>query len=92
MDTPKVGDKIYVDSHGFIGHGEDDVQGGLATVVTSELGMSGGKMVPFVTVAEYPGVSYNWEFLAELQAELKEEFGDEVAHPDPDYNDYGERW
>jgi len=32
MDLPEVGDKIYIEGAMFLGHGEDDYNGGLATI------------------------------------------------------------
>ena len=82
MDAPKPGDKIYVYSSYHISRGRDDFHGGLATVKEVTMSRSG----PYVKVIENPGVSYNWEYLAELQEKLRERFGEVVAHPDPDEN------
>lgn len=85
LKVPRVGDKIYVETHLYISHGADDVVGGVATVESVEIGVSAGDPTPFVSVVEHPGNSYNWEMLAERQAALKKEFGQQKAHPDPDY-------
>lgn len=87
VTIPKVGDEIYVPTSLYLGHGRDDVEGGLAKITSVKPGISAGKTVSFVTVAEHPGVSYNLEFLAPQQEKLKEEFGNNRAHPDPDYRE-----
>ena len=89
MKVPHVGDKIYVETHLYIDHGKDDVVGGVATVTGVTEGISAGKKTPFVQVEEHPGNSYNWEMLAEKQAELKKWFGTAKAYADPDYTDHG---
>jgi len=84
---PKVGDKIYVDSHWYISHGSDDVDGGLATVTEVEVSKSLPKNhmnSVFVSVKEHPGHSYNWGILEEDQKRLKKEFGKNKAKASPD--------
>lgn len=82
---PKVGSKIYVRSHFCISRGGDDVVGGLATVTRVYEDISGGEKHVFVEVAEHPGNGYNWsQFLEKEQDKLKKQFGESVAHPDPD--------
>ena len=89
---PKVGDKIYVPSSIYVYRGADDFAGGIATV--SKVETSKGRC--FVTVKESPGSSYNWEHLEKQQVELKEMYGEEIAHPDPDlrpeFNDSEADW
>lgn len=92
MTIPKVGDEIYVPTSLHMSHGRDDVEGGLAKVTSVKPGISGGKTVSFVTVAEHPGVSYNWEFLAPEQEKLKKDFGEGRAHPDPDHREEFNEW
>ena len=85
MKIPKVGSKIYVDTHLYISHGSDDVIGGIATVSKVREDISGGEKCIFVQVKEHPGHSYNWsQFLSKEQAKLKKEFGKKKAHADPD--------
>ncbi len=84
MSVPKVGQMIYVGSAFYIDHGEDDRVGGLAKVKAIKLSMSGGKMMPFVTVEEFPETSFNWEFLEREQDKLKKEFGLKQAYRSPD--------
>jgi len=91
MSIPKVGDPIYIPSEGYIGHGEDDVAGGLATI--SKVDISDCKNEYnriFVSVEEVPSCKYNYLSLIEKQDELCKEYGDKKAHLDPDYNNYGE--
>lgn len=90
---PKIGDEIYVATHLYISHGRDDVVGGRARVTRVDVSTSGGEPCAFVTVAEHPGHSYNWDqMLSQQQDELAKEFGDKRAYPDPDYHDYGVDW
>lgn len=85
MEVPKPGDVIYVDTELYLSHGVDDFRGGKATVSQVKDETLGGLGGPFVEVAENPGSFYNWEYLAEKQAELAAKFGDARAHPIPDY-------
>lgn len=84
IEEPQIGQKIYIPSSRYISHGRDDIAGGLATITEVKEGGSACKW--FVSVAEVPGVSYNYEILMELQAELKKEFGEQRGHPDPDWS------
>jgi hypothetical protein len=84
VEPPKVGDDIYVDTSIYIDHGEDDVCGGLAEVISVKPAMSAGANVPFIEVRELPGRSYSWAYLRDNQARLKKEFKTQRAHPDPD--------
>ena len=97
--SPKVGDKIYVPTSLYVYHGEDDFAGGIATINKVEL----SKTLPpdhynytMVGIEERPGTLYNWLPLQEKQEELKERYGDQIAHPDPDdrpeFNDDEADW
>lgn len=88
MLIPKPGDIIYVRTSMYIDHGEDDFRGGKATVTEVTEGISAGVNVPFVSIKERPGYSYNWVMLSSEQEDLKERFGDRWSHPDPDYGTY----
>lgn len=81
---PKVGDTIYIQGAMYMSHGEDDYNGGQATLTKVEEGISGGEPAIFVSVKEVPGHSWNWQYLEEKQKELKKQYGKAVAHPDPD--------
>jgi hypothetical protein len=84
-NIPVVGKDIYVDSSFSISHGSDDVVGGLAKVTKVTNSISGGEKCHFVEVAEHPGHSYNWDqHLANMQDQLKKEFGRKRAYADPD--------
>jgi hypothetical protein len=83
IKEPRIGQKIYIPSSRYISHGRDDIAGGLATI--TEVSEVGGACNWFVKVAEV-SISYNYKILMELQAELKEEFGEQLAHPDPDWS------
>jgi hypothetical protein len=88
IETPEVGDVIYVDTELFMGHGKDDFCGGRATVTAIHAGKS-----PFVEIAQNPGRSYSWAYLAGLQVALAEKFGDAWAFPDPDTRpEFNEDW
>ncbi|MEV0296327.1 hypothetical protein [Nocardia sp. NPDC050710] len=82
-DRPVVGADIYVDTHLFLGHGEDDVRGGLARVVAVHEDAEYPDD-PMVDVAEHPDYSYNWALLSREQDRLRAEFGDRRAYADPD--------
>lgn len=81
---PKVGDLIYLPTRMSIDHGYDDVCGGVGIVMKINSGISAGKPTPFVTTHEQPGRSYNWNWLREEQEDLKVDYGDCWASPDPD--------
>ena len=80
----KVGDDVYIPSAFYIDRGQDDRVGGLAEVTSIKPSMSAGKMVPFITVKEIPGVTFNWQMLSQEQEKLKAQFGNSRAYPDPD--------
>lgn len=84
---PIIGEKIYVPSSCYVYRGEDDFEGGLATIskviINKYLSKDNSNRI-FIEIEERRATSYNWKFLLEEQDELKEEFGDRVAHPNPD--------
>ena len=84
---PKVGDKIYVPSSYYVYRGQDDFDGGIATINK----VKASEHLPkdhfnywMVGIAERETVMYNWRWLMEQQEELKEEYLDKVASPNPD--------
>ena len=84
MKVPQIGDIIYVRGAMSMGHGHDDYEGGMATVSAVKQGISGGASVNFVSVEEIPNRSFNWDqFLANEQDELAQQYGTQIAHPDP---------
>ena len=84
LNMPKIGDKIYVDSHFYISEGSGDVTGGLATVSRVCKGISVTAVI-FVEVKEHPGHSYNWtQFLSKTQDILRKRYDKAVAGTDPD--------
>jgi hypothetical protein len=87
---PKVGDLIYVSTRLYIDHGEDDVQGGLATVkaIVREPKYTQAGNDLFIEVEEIPQ-SPNWRMHWEKQKEERDRYGTNFAYPDPDYKDYG---
>jgi hypothetical protein len=80
-DPPQVGDRIYVPSAWYIDHGEDDFAGGWAIVSKVKQESYG----LFITIEERPDTGYNWDFLRDQQDKLQKEYGEQHAHPDPDY-------
>lgn len=84
--VPKVGDIVYVRSSRYVYHGCDDFGGGRAHVSKVTEAISGGKPAVFIQIKERPGYGYNWKFLEVDQEWLKEQHGDDWAHPDPDYS------
>lgn len=91
---PEPGDEVYVGSSFYIGHGEDDFLGGIATiervVLTKECPNSSNRI--FVVLKENPGSQHNWTMMEREQKRLKTAYGSQRARPDPDFHDYGERW
>ncbi len=86
--VPQVADVIYVDTQLYLGRGKDDFCGGKATVTAVSAGTN-----PFIEIAQKPGISYNWKYLADKQVALAEKFGDEWARPDPDARpEFNEDW
>jgi len=74
------GMEIYIPTAWYIDRGEDDIQGGLATIEKIE---TRGRHT-WVSVKEAPGRSYNLEHLLTVQEKLKVEFGENRARVDPD--------
>lgn len=90
--VPNVGDDVYVKSSFYMSHGVDDFVGGLCKVTRVFKSMSGGSLVTFIEVDENPGVEYNWEFLYEMQDELKKQFGTNRGYQDPDNRPEFNQW
>ena len=87
MKEPKIGDKIYVPSSYHVYRGEDDFEGGLATISKIEYSDNLPKThINYIMVAieEQPSAKYNYKILIKKQSELKKRYKDEVAHPTPD--------
>lgn len=82
---PKKGDKIYVPTSLYLSHGRDDFQGGTATVEYVDKDMNCGKVAHIIGVKERPDTGYYWEnWLRDNQEKWKKEYGDQIAHADPD--------
>jgi hypothetical protein len=87
IKEPKIGDKIYVPSSYYVYRGEDDFEGGLATITKVEHSKhlpKGHVNYTMVGIEGRPSTMYNWTVLAEEQDELKKEYGKQVAHSNPD--------
>lgn len=81
----RVGSKIYIPGSMSISNGSSDVAGGQATISKIEENISAGEKCRFVEVKEVPGHQYNWDtYLKPLQDQLKKEYKNQIAHPDPD--------
>jgi hypothetical protein len=85
---PKIGNIVYVPTALYLSHGRDDIQGGKATI--SNIDNRGNYLM--VSVAELPGRSYNWDYLAENQEKWASEYGGIWAHPDPDEDPQFNQW
>ena len=92
VKIPKVGDTIYVPTAMYVYRGSDDFAGGRATV--SRVYEQYGSW--WVAIKERPGTGYNWASLGADQENLAAQYGDQLAHPDPDdrpeFNDDGADW
>jgi hypothetical protein len=84
-DTPTRGQVIYVPTRGSDMSPMGDFAGGRATVSRVRMGTSCGKETPFVIVEEFPGRAFNWEILAQRQADYHHSYGERVANPTPDF-------
>lgn len=91
-------EKIYVPSSLYVYRGKDDFAGGIATISNVKIeGYSpDNPNYCFVVIEERPGTRYNWYLLEKDQERLKEMYGDQIAHPDPDdreeFNDSEADW
>lgn len=83
----KIGDDVYVGSSFYLSHGRDDFAGGKATVIGVKEAVSGGKPTVFIRFDACPASWYNWDILRAEQVGLKERFGEQKAHSDPDYRE-----
>ena len=78
-------DVIYVYSALHLTHGIDDFCGGLAEVIDVVSGKNAGNPTSFIRIAQEPDTQHNWPYLAPMQKGLREHFGKEWSHPNPDY-------
>jgi hypothetical protein len=96
---PSYDEKVYVPTSLHVYRGLDDTHGGIAHIdeihVNEFLPVDHYNHI-MVTVKELPGHSYNWRYLLENQTEWVEEFGEQIAYPDPDdrpeFNDDEADW
>lgn len=87
IKDPQKGDTIYVPSSYYVYRGEDDFEGGLATIDKIEFNKNLPKdhcNYTMVGIVGRPSTMYNYKSLLEQQEELKKEYGEQVAHPNPD--------
>ncbi len=87
IKIPKIGDKIYVPSCYYVYRGEDNFEGGLATINKIEE----KKHLPkddtnywFVGIEGRPTTMWNWKILLKEQNELKRKHMGQIAHSNPD--------
>ncbi len=87
IKEPKIGDKIYVSSSYYVYRGEDDFEGGLATIDKIEF----NKNLPkdhcnyiMIGIKERSSTMYNYKMLIKEQNELEKEYKGKIAHPNPD--------
>ena len=83
---PLAGRDVYIPTALHLSHGVDDFEGGLCRIVRVSEGISAGKKVLFIEVAERPDHSYNWECLRDEQEKLKKEYGRSRGRKAPDYS------
>jgi len=99
MKKPKIEDKIYVYSSYYVYRGADDYIGGIATITDIKYDDN----LPedhinhiMIQINNQEGHWYNYKALLEKQEELKDNFGDKLAHADPDtrpeFNNAEEGW
>ncbi len=87
---PIEGQEIYVPGACYVYRGEDDFAGGKAIINKIKHNDFLSKdhfNYTEVGIKERSGVMYNWNALLEQQDKLKEEYKDQIAHPDPDYSE-----
>ncbi len=85
ITVPLVGQEIYIPSALYISHGRDDIMGGRVVVTKVIQEKHGDRIVHSIQVTGFPNITYYWENgLAQQQEDLREQFGDQLAHPDPD--------
>lgn len=86
VEMPVVGESIYIPSTYFIGHGEDDIEGGLATIARVDIQeCSNPYNTVFVAVKEAQGHVYNWQYLLSNQDKWRDKYAGKIAHNDPDF-------
>lgn len=99
IKEPKIGDKIYVPSSYYVYRGEDDFEGGLATINKVEL----SDHLPedhinyiMIGIEGRPQTMYNYRGLMAKQEKLQKEYEGKVAHSSPDlrpeYNQPNADW
>lgn len=87
IKEPKIGDKIYVPSSYYVNRGQDDFEGGLATInrVTANENLPKDHVNYWmVGIVGRPVTMYNWSVLFSEQSKLKKEYKGKRAHPSPD--------
>lgn len=88
IPEPKVGELIYVPGAAYVYRGSEDFAGGIAVISKVE---KSTHLSPdhynyiMIGIDSRPNTMYNYRSLLEEQEELKKEYRDRVAHPDPDH-------
>lgn len=91
-DLPQIGQKIYIPTSLYLGHGRDDFAGGLCKICRIQFGISGGEKTIFITVEERPNCQYNWDYIRKNQEKWREKYKGCVGHPDPDFRREFNEW
>jgi len=82
-EMPIIGEQFYVPNAFFLEKGKDDFMGGIATVAKVTVKVIDMFETPMIEMKERPGIVYNYFYLADIQDELKNEFGNREACLDP---------
>ena len=86
--VPFIGQKVYLDSHYYISHGSDDIDGGVAVICAIQ--KIPKNSIPnnryYVKLKGFPNTEYPYSTFmdAEEQERLRKEFGKQKAKPNPD--------
>lgn len=87
MKLPKIGDIIYIPSAHYIDRGQDDWEGGKATIDKVYI----SKTLPkdhinaiFIGIEGQSSTMHNYKSLLKEQEKLKKEYGDKFAYSKPD--------
>ena len=84
---PKIGDQIYVPSSYHVYRGEDDFDGGVATinkVVLSDHLLKDHINYTMVGINDREGSLYNYKILIEDQDNLRKRYAGKIAKSNPD--------
>jgi hypothetical protein len=92
MKKPEIGQKIYIQSMYYIERGQDDFNGGLATIdkiINSNHLPKSHYNYCMIELKELPNRQFNYNYLLENQENWAKEYKDKIVELCPDYNSYG---